>query len=207
SERDAFAVLAVFGQRSVRQALLIAQLDAREVEHAVLHGAQHALPAAGADALIEGGDDAEGEVHPRAAVADLRAGDERRALPEAGGGGGAARALGDVLVDLAILVRAGAEALDRGHDHARIGLVDVLPGQPHAVERAGREILHQHVAVLDQPIEDFLALGMVGVDGDRTLAAVEHGEIEAVGALTSRSWPRVMSPTPGRSTLITSAPI
>src|SRR5260221_10510888 len=182
SERNAFAVLAVFGQRSMRQTLLIAQLDAREVENAVLHGAEHALPAAGADALIERADDAECEVQAGAAVADLRAGDERRAVAEPSGGGGAARALGDVLVDLAILVGAGAEALDRGHDHARIGLVDVLPGQPHAVERAGREIFHQHVAVLDQPIEDLLALGMLGVDGDRTLAAVEHGEIEAVGA-------------------------
>ena len=47
----------------------------------------------------------------------------------------------------------------------------------------GREILHQHVAILDQPIEDFLALGMFAVDRDRALAAVEHGEIEAVGAL------------------------
>src|SRR6516225_5787658 len=182
SERNAFAVLAVFGQRSVPQTLLVAQLDAREIEHAVLHGAEHALPAPGADALIERADDAEGEVQTGAAVADLRPGDERRAVAEPGGGGGAARALGDVLVDLAILVGAGAEALDRGHDHARIGLVNVLPGQPHAVERAGREIFHQHVAVLDQPIEDLLALGMLGVDGDRALAAVEHGEIEAVGA-------------------------
>src|SRR6516165_3470683 len=182
SERNAFAVLAVFGQRSVRQALLIAQLDAREIEHAVLHGAEHALPAPGANALIERADDAEGEVQTGAAVADLRASDERRAVAEPGGGGGAARALGDVLVDLAVLIGAGAEALDRGHDHARIGLVDVLPGQPHAVERAGGEILHQHVAVLDQPVEDFLARGMLGVDRDRALAAVEHGEIEAVGA-------------------------
>ena len=64
-----------------------------------------------------------------------------------------------------------------------IGLVDVLPGQPHAVERAGREILHQHVAVLDQPLEDFLALGVLGVDRDRALVAVEHREVEAVRAL------------------------
>ena len=118
-----------------------------------------------------------------AGIADLRAGDERRALAEAGGRGRAAGALGDVLVDLAVLVGTGAEALDRGDDHARIELVDMLEGQPHAVERAGREILHQHVAVLHQPVEDFLALGMLGVDGDRALVAVEHGEIEAVGAL------------------------
>ena len=122
-------------------------------------------------------------MQPRAAIADLRAGDERRAVAKAGGGGGTAGALRDVLVDLAILVRPRAEALDRGDDHARIGLVDVLPGQAHAVERAGCEILHQHVAALDQPFEHFLALGMLGVDGDRALVAVEHREIEAVGAL------------------------
>ncbi len=117
---------------------------------------------------------------PGAAVADLRAGDERRAVAEAGGRSGAAGALRHVLVDLAVLVRAGAKALHRGDDHARVELVDVLPGQSHAVERAGREILHQHVAFLDQPVEDFLALGMLGVDRDRALRAVEHGEIEAV---------------------------
>ena len=118
-----------------------------------------------------------------AAVADLRAGDERRAFAEAGGRGRAAGALRDVLVDLAVLVGAGAEALHRRHDHARVGLVDVLPGQPHAVERAGREVLDQHVAVLDQPLEDFLALGMLGVDGDRALVGVEHREVERVRAL------------------------
>src|SRR5262249_62105222 len=117
SERNAFAVLAVFGQRAMRQPLLIAQLDACEVEHAVLHSAEHALPAPGADALIERADDAEREVHPGAAIADLRAGDERRAVAEPAGGGGSARALRDVLLDLAVLVGAGAEAPDRGHDH------------------------------------------------------------------------------------------
>ena len=120
---------------------------------------------------------------PGAGIADLRAGDERRAVAEAGGRSRAAGALRDVLVDLAVFVGARAEALHRGDDHARIELVDVLPGQPHAVERAGREILDQHVAMLHQPIEDFLALGMLGVDRDRALRAIEHGEIEAVGAL------------------------
>src|SRR5262249_44754998 len=102
AERNALAVLAVFGQRTVSEPLLIAQLDAREVEHAVLHGAEHLLPAASADALMERADDAEREVQPGAGIADLRAGDERRAVAEAGGGGGAAGALGDVLVDLAV---------------------------------------------------------------------------------------------------------
>ena len=37
--------------------------------------------------------------------------------------------------------------------------------------------------MLDQPLEDFLALGVLGVDGDRALVAVEHREVEAVRAL------------------------
>ena len=108
---------------------------------------------------IERRDDAEREMQAGAAVADLRAGDQRRAFAEAGGRGRAAGALRDVLVDLAVLVGARAEALDRGDDHARVELVDVLPGQPHAVERAGREILHQHVAGLDQRVEDAMPCG------------------------------------------------
>jgi len=85
--------------------------------------------------------------------------------------------------------------------------LDVLPGQPHAVERAGREILHQHVAMPDQPVEDLAALRMLRVDRDRALVAVEHGEVERIRVRTSRNCPRVMSPTPGRSTLMQSAPM
>src|SRR5207302_5833451 len=119
-ERDAFAVLAVLRERAMREALLIAQLHARQIEHAVLHRAQHPLAAAGALALDQRAADAEREMQPGARVADLRAGDERRTLAEAGGGGRAAGALRDVLVDLAILVRTGAEALHRGDDDARV---------------------------------------------------------------------------------------
>src|SRR6185295_11245885 len=124
AEFDAFAVLAVFLQRAMREALLVAQLDAREIQHAVLHRAEHFLPAAGADTLIERRRDAEREVQARAAIADLRAGDERRTFAKAGGRGRAAGALRDVLVDFAVLVRAGPEALHRSDDHARVELVD-----------------------------------------------------------------------------------
>src|SRR5262249_60995881 len=79
AERNAFAVLAVFGKRPVRDTLLVAQLDARKVEHAVLHGTEHLLAAPGAHALVERGHDAEGEVQAGAGIADLRAGEERRA--------------------------------------------------------------------------------------------------------------------------------
>src|SRR5262252_6894102 len=94
-----------------REALLISQLHAAEVEHPVLHGAQHALPASGAVALVERGHDAQRQMEAGAAVANLCARDERRAVVEAGGGGRATGALRDVLVDLAVLVRTWAEAL------------------------------------------------------------------------------------------------
>ena len=118
-----------------------------------------------------------------AAVADLRAGDQRRTFAETRGRSRAAGALRDVLIDLAVFVGTGAEALHRRDDHARVELVDVLPGQTHAVERARREILDQHVALLDQLIEHALALRMLGVDGDRALVVVEHREVERIRAL------------------------
>src|SRR6185503_11108650 len=99
-----------------------------EIEHAILHGGEHLLPTAGAIALEERADDAERKMKPGAAVADLRAGHQWRTLAETRGRGRTARTLRDVLVDFAILVRAGAEALHRSDDHARIELVDVVPG-------------------------------------------------------------------------------
>src|SRR5688572_21034163 len=119
----------------------------------------------------------------RAGIANLRAGDERRPFTEPGGRRRAAGALRDVLVDLALFVRPRAEALDRRHDHARVQLVDALPREPHPIERAGREVLHQHVAGLDQPLDDFLALRMLRIDGDRPLVAVEHREVQRIDAL------------------------
>ena len=66
--------------------LLIAELHAAEVKHAVLHRGEDFLAATRALALIERGDDAERQVQPCAAVADLRGRDQRRAVVEAGGG-------------------------------------------------------------------------------------------------------------------------
>src|SRR5262249_13777493 len=113
SERHAFAELTVFLERTMGEALLVAQLDAAQVEHAVLHRGGDALALAAMGALVERGDDAEGKMQTCAAVADLRARHERHVVAEAGGGGGAAGALRDVLIDLAVLVLSGTKALDR----------------------------------------------------------------------------------------------
>src|SRR5262249_32754445 len=114
------------------------------------------------------------------AVADLRAGNERRAVAKTGGRRRATGALGDVLVDLAVLVRSRAEALDGSVDHARVELLDALPGEAHAVEGAGSKVLDQDIAPLDQALENLQALLVLAVDGDRALVVVEHGEVQAV---------------------------
>src|SRR5712672_895273 len=180
AERNPFAVLAVLRKRAMGEALLIAQLDAGEVEHAILHGSGDLLTLAGHRTLIKCGDDAERQIEPGAAVADLRAGDQRQSVAKAGGRSRAAGALRDILIDLAVLVRPGTKTLDRGHDQFRIDGLNLLPGKSHAIEHAGAEILHQHVAFLHQRGEDFLALGILGVERDRALVVVEHGEIQAV---------------------------
>ena len=162
------------------QALLVAQLDPAEVEHGVLHGDLDALPAARLLALQKRRQDAGHEVDAGTRVADLGAGHGRRAVLEAGGGRRAAGALGDVLVDLEVLVGAGPEALDRGIDQARVELLNMRPGKAHAVERAGREILHHDVADIDQLAEDLLALLGLGIEGEAALVAVQHREVEAV---------------------------
>src|SRR5690348_5432913 len=123
TERNVFAELAVFLERPMLQPLLVAQLDAAEIEHAVLHRDGDALALTRVGAVVERGDDTEREVQTVAGIADLRASDQRRALPEAGGGRRAAGALRDVLVHLAFLIGTRTEALDRRHDDLGIDLV------------------------------------------------------------------------------------
>src|ERR1700761_7690122 len=53
AERNAFTELAVFLERTMGEALLVAQRDARQVQHAVLHRSRNALALAGHGALVE----------------------------------------------------------------------------------------------------------------------------------------------------------
>src|SRR5258706_15517875 len=113
-------------------------------------------------------------------IADLRAGHQRRAVVEPGGARRAAGTLGDILVNFAVLVRAGAEPFDRSVDQARVKFVNYFPGKTLTVERTGREILHHHVAGFDQLAKNFFAFFMFRVDRDTALVAVEHGEIQTI---------------------------
>ena len=93
----------------MRQALLIAQLDAAKVQHAVLHRHSDLLPLARRIALVQRGDDAQGQMQAGAGIADLRAGHQRRAIIETGSGRRTAGALRDVLIHLAVFIRARAQ--------------------------------------------------------------------------------------------------
>src|SRR6202022_3286328 len=67
AERNPFAVLAVFLQWAVGEALLIAQFDAREVQDAVLHRRGDLLSLTRHRALVKRGDDAERQMQAGAA--------------------------------------------------------------------------------------------------------------------------------------------
>jgi hypothetical protein len=130
-----------------------------------LHRHGHLLAHTGFVAGDQGGEDADQQVHAGVGIAEGRAADGGRSVPEPGSRRGAAGALGHVVIDLEVGPGGVfAEALDRAEDQPRVELVDVLPAQAHAVHRPGGEVLHQHVGVADQLLHDLFALGGLGVD-------------------------------------------
>jgi len=151
--------------------------------HRFLHGHEYPLAFAGLLTLDEGGEEADQEVHAGVAVAERGAADSRRAVPEARRRGAAAGALGHVLVRLDVgHGRAIGEALDHAEDQARVELMDTLPGEALAVERARRHVFDHHVGAADQILQDRLPFGRLGVDLERPLVAVDHGEVQGVRA-------------------------
>src|SRR5919112_1558038 len=167
-------------ERTVLEALLVAQLHAAQVEDAAAHRDLDPLAAAGVRPLVQGRADRAEQVDRVAGVADLGAGDDRRAVLEAGRRHGAAGGLRDVLVRLGLLQRARAEALERRVDQARVELVQVLPGEPEAVHDARAEVLDQDVGAGHELAEDLLALVGLHVEGEAPLVAVEHREVQRV---------------------------
>ena len=120
-------------------------------------------------------------MHAGVGVAEGGGADRGRAIPESGGRRCAARTLRDVFVDLQVVVMmAIAEALDGSDDQLRIEFLDALPGKAHPIECARAEVLDQHIGPLDQLFQHLLTLGLLGVQRERLLVAVEHREVQGV---------------------------
>ena len=140
--------------RPGREPLLITQLDPAKIDDAVLHRGLNPLAAPSPLALEERRDDAERQMQAGSAVPDLSARHHRHAVEVTGRRRRPAGTLRDVLVDLAVLVLARAEALDGGHDHARVEFLDPLPAEAHPVERARAKVLDQGVGRLRQAADE-----------------------------------------------------
>ena len=78
-----------------------------------------------------------------------------------------------------VLVRAAlAEALHLGVDDAGIDLGDDVVAEAQPLDRAGREVLHEHVGLGGEILDELLAGRRLQVDGQRFLVGVEDQEIE-----------------------------
>src|SRR4029453_16307680 len=108
-------------------------------------------------ALEQGSQDSSHQMDTGAGVADLSAGHQRDPIDLARRRGGAARAPRDVLIDPAVFERTWPEPLHGGINHAGIDLLNSFPRESHAVDGAGRVVLHHDVAEFDELREYFLA--------------------------------------------------
>ena len=149
-------------------------LRPEEGDHRVQHREPHVLAFAGAFAVEEGGGDRlgggegghlvgdDGSDHHRTAGLAVRL-DVRKT----------AQGLDDRVVDPFVPVGAAlAEPADRDVDDVRAAGPDRVLPDPHPLDRAGAEVLDEHVRRLDQPVEQPPAEIGLEVEHDRLLAPV-----------------------------------
>ena len=82
-----------------------------------------------------------------------------------------------------------AEAADVTHDDARRDRADAVVGEAEVRERPRAEVLDQHIAALDHSLEHALPLGVLEVEGDAPLVAIDR-EVIRRHALDLRRHPR-----------------
>ncbi len=61
----------------------------------------------------------------------------------------------------------------------REALPQGLVVEPHPGQHPGTKVLHQHVGVFEQAVQDLAPLGLAQIEGDRTLVTVELGKVGA----------------------------
>ncbi len=146
-------------------AVVIDEAAPEQVGHGLLHRHLDELALAGALALDVGGHDSGGRVDAGAGVADGGAAADGLAVGEAGHAHHAARGLGDHVEALVLAVRAGEpEALDAGHDDARVRRAELIVVEAQLLHQAGREVLDHHVGPLDHLQKERAAVGILQID-------------------------------------------
>src|SRR5262249_17712959 len=131
-------------------AIVVDEPAPQQVGDGLLHRHLDELALAGALALDVGGHDRGGSVDAGAGVADGGAASDGLAILETGHAHDAASRLGDHVEALVLAVRAGEpEALDAGHDDARVRGVQLLVVEAELLHHAGSEILDDDVRPLD----------------------------------------------------------
>jgi hypothetical protein len=146
---------------------------AQGVEHGDVEGAA----GAGALPLVEGGEDARVGVHAGRDVGD-RDSDLGGFLGCAGDAEQACLALDEQVIGLLAAVgTVGAVAGDRAVDQVRPAGAQGVGVQAEPFDGARDEVLHEHVGCVDEPLEQRAVGGVLDVELDALLAAVEPDEV------------------------------
>ena len=152
------------------------------MHHRILHRDLQFAALAGLLLLVERAEDADRHQHAGAGVADRAAGLDRRLARLAGDAHRAAGGLRDHVEGERFLVWAAfAEALDLAVDDAGVDLLQHVVAEAEALDRAGGEVLGEHVGLLDQLLDELDALRGLEVDRRRLLVGVEDLEIIRIG--------------------------
>ena len=168
-------------RRWVPEALVVAQRNADQIDHRVLHRHLHMLAFARGVPLLQRGQNTDRHVHPGAGVADRGKIERRRAVGGAGNAHRAAHGLGNRLEAFEIAVRpVGAEALDGGIDQPRVQFRQNIVPEAQTIQRTGSEILQQHVGPGNNLLEKFLALFGFQIQRQASFVGIEDQEKQAV---------------------------
>ncbi len=135
----------------------------------------HLLAAPADGALHDGAQDGDGAKHAAHDVVDAGA-RAQRVAGAPGHVGQPAHHLHHFVQGRAVLVRAGQEALEAGVDQARVAWAQSRVVQAVLGQRAGLEVFKNHVGAGAQALRDPGALGVVQIDLDALLVAIEHRE-------------------------------
>ena len=167
-----------FGPRHLAGVGMLVDHPLAQGKDGVVHRDVDELAFAGALGVAHRRQDADGQQHRRHDVADPGADLQRVLAVRAGDAHDPAHRLRHDVEGRPVGIGTGArtriaEAAHGGIDQAGVELGQALVGQTQALHRAGAEILHQHIGLLDQAADDGLAGRGLEVDGNALLVAVD----------------------------------